>query len=52
MIIVPKEIKDAVLHSIYQKVGLGSAGQGIAFTIPVEDVVGITKRTLPAKENK
>ena len=50
MIIVPKEIKDAVLHAIYQKVGLGTAGQGIAFTIPVEDVVGITNKPLPKKE--
>ena len=49
MIIVAKEIKDAVLHAIYQKVGLGTAGQGIAFSIPVDDVVGITNRTLPKK---
>lgn len=49
MIIVSKEIKDAVLHAIYQKVGLGTAGQGIAFSIPVDDVVGITNRTLPKK---
>ena len=51
MIIVSKEIKDAVLHAIYQKVGLGTAGQGIAFSIPVDDVVGITNKTLPKKEN-
>ena len=49
MIIVSKEIKDSVLHAIYQKVGLGTAGQGIAFSIPVDDVVGITNRTLPKK---
>ena len=49
MIIVSKEIKDAVLHAIYQKVGLGTAGQGIAFSIPVDDVVGITNRSLPEK---
>lgn len=51
MIIVAKEIKDAVLHAIYKKVGLGTAGQGIAFSIPVDDVVGITNRTLPKKAN-
>lgn len=51
MIIVAKVIKDAVLHAIYQKVGLGTAGQGIAFSIPVDDVVGITNRTLPEKAN-
>ena len=43
MIIVPKEIKDAVLHAIYQKVGLGTAGQGIAFSLPVDEAVGLGK---------
>ena len=35
------EIKDAILHAIYTKVGLNSPGQGIAFSTPVDDVVGI-----------
>lgn len=43
MIIIPKKIKDDVLRAIYEKVGLSTAGQGIAFTIPVDDVVGINK---------
>ena len=42
MILVPAEIKDAVLHSIYQKAGLKTAGQGIAFSMPVSHVVGIS----------
>lgn len=42
MILVDKKIKDAVLHALYQKAGLGTMGQGIAFTLPVEDVVGLT----------
>lgn len=52
MIIISKDIKDAVLHAIYQKVGLGTLGQGIAFTVPVDDVVGITNRALPKNETK
>ena len=50
MISIPTSIKKDVLHAIYQKVGLGTAGQGIAFTIPVEDVVGITNKPLLKKE--
>lgn len=41
LILVPTEIKDNVLHAIYQKVGLASEGQGIAFSLPVDEVVGI-----------
>ena len=43
MIIIPKKIKEAVLKAIYEKVGLDTPGQGIAFTVPVDDVVGINK---------
>ena len=45
MILVPKEIKDAVLHALYSEVGLDSAGQGIAFSVPVDSVVGLTSST-------
>ncbi len=41
MILVPSEIKDDVLHSIYRQAGLKSEGQGIAFSLPVDDVVGL-----------
>ena len=41
MILVPTEIKDDILHAIYQKVGLATPGQGIAFTLPVENAVGL-----------
>ncbi len=41
MIIVPVEIKDKVLTEIYKDAGLETKGQGIAFSIPVDDVVGI-----------
>ncbi len=42
MILVAAEIKDAVLHAIYRKAGLESEGQGIAFSLPVDDVVGMS----------
>ena len=41
MILVNKTIKEAVLHAVYKNVGLDSPGQGIAFSLPVDDVVGI-----------
>ena len=42
MILVPVEIKDNVLHAIYRNAGLKSEGKGIAFSLPVDDVVGIS----------
>lgn len=41
MILVRSSIKDKVLSSIYKAAGLGTDGQGIAFTIPANDVVGL-----------
>ncbi len=42
MIIVPAKIKDDILHALYKAVGLGTPGQGIAFALPVDNVVGLT----------
>ncbi len=42
MILVPIEIRDDVLHAVYRQAGLKTAGQGIAFSMPVDDVVGLT----------
>lgn len=57
MILVPAEIKDAVLHAVYGAAGLKTAGQGIAFSMPVTNVVGIStapagQQQPPAEENK
>ncbi len=51
MILVPSNIKNDVLHALYQEVGLDSAGQGIAFSVPVESVVGMSNGN-PAPEEK
>ena len=50
MILVPANCKDAVLNNLYQEVGLDSAGQGIAFSLPVDGVVGLSGET--PKEEK
>jgi nitrogen regulatory protein PII len=41
LILVNSKIKDKVLSAIYKEVGLQTSGQGIAFSLPVEDVVGL-----------
>ncbi|MDE6557659.1 MAG: P-II family nitrogen regulator, partial [Clostridia bacterium] len=41
MILVPADIKDKVLHALYNSVGLKTAGQGIAFSMAVDHVVGL-----------
>ena len=51
MILVPSNIKDDILHALYRAVGLKTPGQGIAFSMPVDAVVGITgEGSTPAKE--
>lgn len=52
MILVDSKIKDAVLHALYQKAGLNTMGQGIAFSLPVEDVVGLTPWKAVDKDGK
>ncbi len=49
MILVPSACKDEILHALYKEVGLESKGQGIAFALPVDGVVGLSEA---AKENE
>ena len=42
MILVPSDIKDDILHALYREVGLKTPGQGIAFSMPVDNVVGLS----------
>lgn len=41
IIIVESSIKDAVLKAINKAAGLETSGKGIAFAMPVSDVVGL-----------
>lgn len=50
MIIVKSEIKDDVLRSLYKSVGLNTPGQGIAFALPVESVVGLSDNIKKTEE--
>ena len=51
MILVPSRIKDGVLHALYKAVGLDTPGQGIAFALPVDNVVGLSSGA-PKEEPK
>ena len=52
MILVPSSIKANVLHALYQEAGLNTAGQGIAFALPVDGVVGLSTPNKPEKTDK
>ena len=49
MILVPTEIKNDILHALYREVGLKTPGQGIAFSMPVDNVVGLSSPNLNDK---
>lgn len=52
IIIVPTELKSDILHALYREVGLNTPGQGIAFSLPVDEAVGLTTyaQDLPGEE--
>ena len=41
MIIVPKEIRDSVLSAVNKGAGMDTKGMGIAFSLPLTDIVGL-----------
>ncbi len=43
LILIPRNLKDAVLKAIYRDAGFDSKGQGIAFALPVDEVAGLAK---------
>ena len=43
IILVKTDIKDNILQALHTTVGTNTPAQGIAFTLPVDDVVGISK---------
>ena len=46
IILVDSSLKNDILHALYKNVGLKTPGQGIAFALPVEDVVGLNAEKL------
>jgi nitrogen regulatory protein PII len=52
MIVVNKEFKDDVMIALNKAVGLETAGQGIAFSVPVDRVIGISEDNGQEKKEK
>ena len=44
MILVPKEIKDEVIRTVYKEAGLGEEACGIAFSLPVNRTTTLKKK--------
>jgi len=51
MMVVEKEIRDAVLNAIYKEMGMAQKAHGIAFSLPVSDVAGLAP-AVPKEENE
>lgn len=49
MILAKKELINGILKGLYQAVGTNTEAQGIAFSLPVEDVVGIEEKPVKKK---
>ena len=41
MIVTPKKIKDNILNAIYKEMGMAKKAKGIAFSMPITDILGI-----------
>ncbi len=41
MMVVDKELRDTVLNAIYKEMGMSKKAQGIAFSLPVNEAVGL-----------
>ena len=52
LIVVPSEIKEKLLKALYTEVGLDSPGQGIAFSLPIDDAVGLAKASIEEKQQE
>lgn len=50
MLVVEKDIRDKVLHALYQQMGMGQKAQGIVFSLPVSDVAGLAQAASATEE--
>ncbi len=49
MMVVDKELRDTVLNAIYKEMGLAKKAQGIAFSLPVNEAVGLAPAQEPSE---
>lgn len=52
LILVPKKLRDSILHALYKAVGLKTEGQGIAFSLPVDNAIGLFDGNVISKPQK
>lgn len=52
MILAKSDLVDGILKNLYKAVGSSTNAQGIAFALPVDDVVGIEEKLNSKKEDK
>ena len=52
MILIDSNLKNDILHALYKAVGVNTPGQGIAFAMPVEDVVGLNATPINEFKNE
>lgn len=51
MMVVEKSLRDNVLNAIYKEMGMAKKAKGIAFSLPVSDVAGLTPAIEPKEES-
>ena len=47
IILVPAEIRDRVMMAVNEGAGMSTKGQGIAFSLPTSDTVGLVPSEMP-----
>ncbi|MGM9627379.1 MAG: P-II family nitrogen regulator [Faecousia sp.] len=52
MMVVEKSLRDNVLNAIYKEMGMAKKAKGIAFSLPVSDVAGLTPAIEPKEETQ
>lgn len=50
MMVVESAVRDRVLNAIYAQMGMAKKARGIAFSLPVSDVAGLTPALEPQEE--
>ena len=52
MMVVEKELRDTVLNAIYKEMGMAKKAQGIAFSLPVNEAVGLAGPAVAEKKDE
>ena len=52
MMVVEKSLRDNVLNAIYKEMRMAKKAKGIAFSLPVSDVAGLTPAIEPKEETQ